>query len=988
VRTRTRTCTNPAPSCGGADCGGEPSIQIPCHKVPCEKNCSVPSDEFFAERVGIGLTRENIVDKAPTGVLPSGEVYFVHGVSVPYTCQSGFKYVDNSSTSPSVDCNDGVWYGGKECTDVDECADDIHGCDPLKTTCANTVGSYSCPCQDGYQVDVVSGECKDIDECMGSPPPCDQLCRNDKGSYHCYCKDTYVYNETTLTCEKKLKECSPLPDLSNGIISCTDVGLGQQCDLTCNTGFDLISDLKDATPQLCLEGEWIYQKAKLPFPTCEEQFDLWLDDSFFVTTPSPCDVGATFDDFVADPPEDLTVDSVGCEPVSGGKRAAVGRIVVRLVMHKQLNASCGRDCIEEESRMNKKSIFSKITTEGFGVQIRTGNTTVELDFSSVNRSQISHEKTSRFCGEGKSLINGICSVCPAGYVYNATGEVCEPCGLGTYKERAGSGVCAPCGEGLYTRTRGAVVCEEQCPSGTYSKDGFPPCVSCPKGTYQDKKGADFCYQCDFEWTTDREGSTSPDSCGCPAGQFGQGCTRTCSCVSGGHCTADGCVCPRGWRGMNCTVQETCTGVYYVSFSDNYRRRNARKLHLVSGNSAVTASVLVLYERRQPDQLMFNLKANNFTTIELPSHEQVVAEVKVSPDTSAEVIGFNEEFASVDAFASFPVAMVTPQEYIVISMATNPHYFGQFDSFVQIIGSHDNTSVEIKPLVDASVQFEGRTDRIRRGTNYQATLAGKQKILVTSGGDLTGTEIATSHGVAVYSGHECALVPVSSLRSGCDHLVEQMPPTSLWGTEYILTPFLDRRKGSYIKMVSSKPDTTVNIQCISGQGTQDTSDVVVLGERESYNFSLKVDSFCRVVSNHPILVAQFSEGDNGEGYGAPFMVLIPDTRKLLGNISFISADTSDHKLHHLITIIIDGVSELTSPLFLDDRELVLDNVVHDVVEFGSRRKFMVIRMSVKQGYHYLEHSMYGQVFGVIVYGFSRVASYGYSMGYHQGTRCNQ
>ena len=140
-----------------------------------------------------------------------------------------------------------------------------------------------------------------------------------------------------------------------------------------------------------------------------EQFDLWLDDSFFVTTPSPCDVGATFDDFVADPPEDLTVDSVGCEPVSGGKRAAVGRIVVRLVMHKQLNASCGRDCIEEESRMNKKSIFSKITTEGFGVQIRTGNTTVELDFSSVNRSQISHEKTSRFCGEGKSLINGICS---------------------------------------------------------------------------------------------------------------------------------------------------------------------------------------------------------------------------------------------------------------------------------------------------------------------------------------------------------------------------------------------------------------------------------------------------------------------------------------------------------------------------------------------------------------------------------------------------
>ena len=54
---------------------------------------------------------------------------------------------------------------------------------------------------------------------------------------------------------------------------------------------------------------------------------------------------------------------------------------------------------------------------------------------------------------------------------------------------------------------------EKCPPGTYSGDGFPPCVNCPKGTYQNEEGADFCYQCDFEWTTTTTGATSLDFCG-------------------------------------------------------------------------------------------------------------------------------------------------------------------------------------------------------------------------------------------------------------------------------------------------------------------------------------------------------------------------------------------------------------------------------------------------------------------------------------------
>ena len=52
-----------------------------------------------------------------------------------------------------------------------------------------------------------------------------------------------------------------------------------------------------------------------------------------------------------------------------------------------------------------------------------------------------------------------------------------------------------------------------CPPGLYSGDGFQPCTPCPIGSYQDETGADFCYRCNYGWTTPHSGAASADQCG-------------------------------------------------------------------------------------------------------------------------------------------------------------------------------------------------------------------------------------------------------------------------------------------------------------------------------------------------------------------------------------------------------------------------------------------------------------------------------------------
>ncbi|KAJ1525633.1 hypothetical protein ONE63_008851 [Megalurothrips usitatus] len=78
------------------------------------------------------------------------------------------------------------------CTDVDECLENIHDCQPDTEICRNTPGAYDCDqrCDQGFRLDPASRLCQDIDECteLGGRPPCpspSHQCVNVPGSFVC-----------------------------------------------------------------------------------------------------------------------------------------------------------------------------------------------------------------------------------------------------------------------------------------------------------------------------------------------------------------------------------------------------------------------------------------------------------------------------------------------------------------------------------------------------------------------------------------------------------------------------------------------------------------------------------------------------------------------------------------------------------------------------------------------------------------------------------
>jgi cysteine-rich repeat protein len=117
------------------------------------------------------------------------------------------------------------------CADIDECATHTDNCDP-NATCANTIGSFKCTCNNGYSGTGVA--CTDIDECATGANNCDAnaTCTNNPGSFKCACKTGFSGNGTSCA---DIDECAMGTDNCDANATCANTVGSFKC--TCKSGY-------------------------------------------------------------------------------------------------------------------------------------------------------------------------------------------------------------------------------------------------------------------------------------------------------------------------------------------------------------------------------------------------------------------------------------------------------------------------------------------------------------------------------------------------------------------------------------------------------------------------------------------------------------------------------------------------------------------------------------------------------------------------------
>ena len=145
----------------------------------------------------------------------------------------------------------------------------------------------------------------------------------------------------------------------------------------------------------------------------------------------------------------------------------------------------------------------------------------------------------------------------------------------------------------------------------------------------------------------------------------------------------------------------------------------------------------------------------------------------------------------------------PYEYYIVSRNSSS---SQTKSEFLLVGCEDDTTITITPTQTVSIPKDTQSSSstltsIFSGVSKQITLNKMQTLLIgKSSTDLTGSRIVSNKPLTVISGHECGNVLSGS---PCEHLTEQIPPSTTWGRKFLLVPFGGRNNGQYYKVVSSR-----------------------------------------------------------------------------------------------------------------------------------------------------------------------------------------
>ena len=255
------------------------------------------------------------------------------------------------------------------------------------------------------------------------------------------------------------------------------------------------------------------------------------------------------------------------------------------------------------------------------------------------------------------------------------------------------------------------------------------------------------------------------------------------------------------------------------------------------------------------------------------------------DSGAAIAGYFINRASATTDMTYLLnAAALDKQYVVASIGGG---FGE-GSQVAIHATVDNTLVTFTPKGGAAINVT-----LQAGQTYKY-----------AGGatDLTGSTVSSSQNVAVFSGHECAQVPVGS--TFCDTLLEQAIPNSKLSTTY----YTVATAGS--ALATNRSDLIRVIATASGtQVKKDGVVVATLAAGSFYEFLLPTGSGTKIEASQPVAVAQYLTGGGGNNTD-PAYTYVPGADALLRSYLLATPSGSSAFVDNYASVVVDA-ADLTT-----------------------------------------------------------------------------
>ncbi len=353
---------------------------------------------------------------------------------------------------------------------------------------------------------------------------------------------------------------------------------------------------------------------------------------------------------------------------------------------------------------------------------------------------------------------------------------------------------------------------------------------------------------------------------------------------------------------------------------------------------------------------------------------------ITSDSDITVYAMDQAVMTSDAFLVLPTDALGSTYYVIAynsdpagaESASTPSQFA-------IVATEDSTVVHIDIPIPGMIFRYGNppdTIRLNKGDVY---LVQSKVGSYPYPYDLTGTKVKSNRPIAIFSGHQRAVLPSKSHNTltSRDCLIEQLTPTSTWGHGAIVVPFTEPKDnvvntGDVFRIIAAYDSTDVYI---------DSVFVKTLNEGDMYEGAI-ANSAHSIFATRAIEVAEYMhtctdnrQAGRDNNLGDPFMMIIPPSNQFLNSYRFVNVQAALAVTDKIFT---KTYEEQWLNVVLPRKSihtLLLDNksIPDSMFIAVPKSEYVYAAIAMTDGVHTVSADT---GVGIYVYGYGKANSYGY------------